>query len=140
MTLDDGVALLGQVVENEPEIGHEEMESMLTAMGFGEEQAERLVAFVPIALGRVWMSGMGPRFSDDCIVARHGVRQQRPLAEVPEFVAGMAAAHRLSVDQIWQLARRGSELVGVNTMLHRGSDPADLMLAPVVVLLVAGRP
>ncbi|MBB6380799.1 hypothetical protein BKA01_008076 [Pseudonocardia eucalypti] len=73
-------------------------------------------------------------------VARDGVRRRRPLAEVPEFVAGVAAANWLSVEQVWRLARRSSELSGVNTMLHRGPDPSDLMLAPVVVFLVAGRP
>jgi hypothetical protein len=134
MEIEDGIALLASLVHGRPDLGSERLVSALTALGLDRQSAQRLVVFVPLALGRVLLGGLGITFADTYLRATDPDPQARHrLADVPEFVAASAAAHRLPADQLSALALRSPEVDAVNKALHGGSRPDDLVLGPTIM-------
>jgi hypothetical protein len=132
MTMDDVVQLFGAIVENEPEISDAEVVWTLGQLGVDEALARRITAFVPLALGRRMLSRLDLSFSDRYLPADGG--EYQPLAGVPEFVAGTKAVHRLPESQLDLLGRRSAEAGAVLAALRNGSAPADLLMAPPVLV------
>jgi hypothetical protein len=80
--IDDRIALLLAVVRDRPDLDNEGLMSALTARGLDRESASRLTVFVPLALGRVLLGGLGISFADTYLAADDaGPAKRRPLAE-----------------------------------------------------------
>jgi hypothetical protein len=132
--IDDGIAQLGAVAQRQPDLDSEGLVAALTDRGLDLQSARRLVVFVPLALGRVLLDGLGITFADTYLVANATHTTKHPLADVPEFIAASAAgaSGQLPPDQLSGLALRSSEVDAVNQALHNGSQPQHLILSPPV--------
>jgi hypothetical protein len=130
--IDDGIAALAAVAQGRTDLGSEQLVVAMTNRGIDERSARRLVVFVPLALGRVLLDGLGITFADSYLVADGDPTMRHPLAEVPEFVAASAAAAsgQLPPDQVSSLALRSSEVDVVNQALQNGSQPEHLVIGP----------
>lgn len=130
----EAVGLLGVVVEGRAEVDDDGLVRALVDRGVDRRTARRLVVFVPMAMGRVLLDGLGITFADTYLVSAADPITQYPLGEVDEFVTASTAAAegRLSGAQVSALALRSAEVAAVNKALEAGSRPEDLVLGPAV--------
>jgi hypothetical protein len=104
---------------------------LMEAEGVTAPVAERALAFVPLAFGRMLLSGMGIKFADECLMAHGGSTVTLPLKAIPVYQAALAAAQRSqSAAEFSPVALRSSEVSAVNHTLNNGSHPQDLILGP----------
>ena len=110
-----------------PQTDDDEIRAFLERAGVEEWLAARLVAFLPVALGRVVLTGatMADTLND-------GV--ERPLADEPVFGAAQERARRASRQEIEVIGLRSSEVHAVNAALQHGSRLEDLVLSPVTLV------
>ena len=104
----------------------------LTASGVAAPLAERVIAFVPLAFGRVLLSGLGIRFSDDYLLPKaDGTMVTLPLKGQPVYTAARANALWMKTGQDFgPVAMRSSEFSAVNNALNAGSQPDGLVAGP----------
>ena len=96
--------------------------------------AERAVAFVPLAFGRLLLSGMGITFAEECLMAHGESTVTLPLKTIPVYQAALAAAQQSqSAAEFSPVALRSSEVAAVNNALNNGSQPQKLILGPPVL-------
>jgi hypothetical protein len=104
---------------------------LMEAEGVTAPVAERALAFVPLAFGRLLLSGMGITFAEECLMAHGGSTVTLPLKAIPVYQAALAAAQRTqSAAEFSPVALRSSEVAAVNNALNHGSQPHDLILGP----------
>jgi hypothetical protein len=121
------------------------LEAAVRKAGVPAGLAAEVVAFVPIAFGRALMEGMGVEFSPDYAVpdGDGGTRIVGPLLEHPVYGTAATLAVGLMAQQeqgeaFVNAALWSSEFSAVNQALNAGSNPADLVASPPVILLRPG--
>jgi hypothetical protein len=109
----------------------------LMTIGMSERDAQRLLAFVPLAFGRVLVDKLPIRFPETVIVIERGTERESRLADEPLFTLAIDLARRgtLTRDQFSALALRSAEMRALNKALNAGSKPEDLLVSPPVVTL-----
>jgi hypothetical protein len=109
----------------------------LVKRGFAPADADRLVAFVPLAFGRVLVATLPVTFPETAILVEGGSRREVRLADEPIFAEAAAHARKgaLTRDQFGALALRSAEINALNKALNAGSKPEDLAFSPPVVTL-----
>ena len=140
MTPETQVQIIAEVAENggaEQEIYH----LALTSRGVALNEAQDSYRLIQIAFGRFLMKDMGIQFSPDywrfSEAGQHLTTEK--LADNTVFVAAQTLWSSLMTQPVISaLALTSPELRAVNDLLHQGSKPADLALAPVV--LFEGKP
>jgi hypothetical protein len=109
----------------------------LESAGVPRRLAAEIVEFLPMALARALLDGMGVHFEDHYVrqTARGRVIGRKPLADEPVFREGLALANELSDDGTTFLAVAGwsAEYRAINKAMNSGSRPEDLRCAPPVV-------
>jgi hypothetical protein len=113
----------------------------LTARGATPAEADRFVAYLPLAFGRVLLHGMGIGFSSTVILRNYTTGASREVALDDEEIFVEAArlaeeAHAngtMSREEFSALALCSAEVNAVNNALHGGSKPEDLVCSPTVV-------
>lgn len=120
----------------------EDLESALASAGIPAALADDVLTLVPLAFGRALMGGMGIGFSPEYSVADSAgnVRPGGRLADHPLYAAAAARAREIFAstenrDTGVAAAMWSSELSAVNQALHAGSNPADLVTSPPVLML-----
>lgn len=111
----------------------------LVEAGISIKMAADIVEFLPIAVARAVMEGMGIRFSDEYVrqTAQGRVIEHKNLADEPVFREGLAVAGELSAygDEMFQaLVRRSPEYRAVSQALEAGSRPEELICAPPTMI------
>jgi hypothetical protein len=101
--------------------------------------AADVVEFLPLAVARAVLDGMGVRFEDYYIrrTAQGQVIGQKPLMDEPVFREGLAVAGELSGmgdEAFMALVSRSSEYRAINKALNAGSQPEDLVCSPPVMI------
>ncbi|WNG37225.1 hypothetical protein F0U61_28785 [Archangium violaceum] len=127
--------------DRDDELIYEELRSQ----GATPLEAEKLVAYLPLAFGQVLVQHMGPRFPDSALFVTAGTRNERPvfLPEDPLWCESIRLAEEaiadgsLTRDQFNAIALRSSTLHALNNALNAGSKPEDLVFAPSVITLSA---
>jgi hypothetical protein len=111
----------------------------LERAGIPAALAAEVVEFLPVALARAMLDGMGVRFADHYVrqTAQGGVIGQKLLADEPVFRAGLEIAGEISgmADGAFMaVAGWSSEYRAINRALNSGALAEDLQCAPLVVL------
>lgn len=109
----------------------------LAATGVAPVTAEQVVAFVPLAFGRVFLDGLGITFADEYTAPKDGAQVRRPLKAHPVYRAAQAAAMKAQREegaQFANVALRSSECSAVNNALNAGASPENLVCGPPALL------
>jgi len=143
MTPQTAVACLVEILETRSEFTQDEVYQAMVDAGVPESVADRAFKFTQIAWGRVFLDGMGIKFSQDylCFNGAGEVLESGQLADEPYFIAAMAAAKRLPPPAgLPRLALMSSVLRAVNDALNAGSKPEDLVTGPAALFMEPATP
>lgn len=120
-----------------PEADDAQLFARLCATGLVPHTAERLVALVPLAFGRVLLAGLPIALSPRALVQGDTPREIA-LAEEPLYAQAHWLAERayrqgtLTQPEFAALALRSAEVHVVNQALREGAQPEDLILGPPI--------
>jgi len=139
MTVRDAILRAVPVFVAHPSGGPERLRSELVNVGLLPPLAAEVVEFLPIAIARAMLNGMGIRFADDYIrqTAQGQVIGQKPLADEPVFHEGLAMADeicRMGEETLMAVVNWSSEYRTLSRMISSGSNPSDLVCSPPVML------
>jgi hypothetical protein len=137
MTVRDAILLAMPVFTEHAWAGRSVVRDELEAAGIPAALAAEVIEFLPLALARAMLDGMGIRFEDYYVrqTARGHVIGQKPLMEEPVFREGLAIANELSGagEAFIVVAGWSAEYQAINKALNSGSRPEDLQCAPPIV-------
>lgn len=139
MTVRDAILLAVPLFATHARGGPSAVRGELEKAGVPAALASELVEFLPVALARALLSGMGIRFSDHYVrrTAQGRVIGQKLLADEPVYREGLAVADeiiRMGEGTFMEVAGWSPEYQAVSRALSSGSRPEDLDYAPPVVL------
>ena len=111
---------------------------LLEALGFDAALVHDANCFVPVALGRVIFGSLGPKFSPDFMrINRDASTQILRLMRQPVYARTTALAPELLSGQLMDaaksLALTSAEINAINSALHAGSNPRNLILSPPIM-------
>lgn len=138
MTVRDAILLAIPVFEARPHDGPSELRAGLEAAGIPAGLASEVVDFLPLALARAMLDGMGVRFADHYVrqTAQGRVIGTKRLADEPVFREGLAIAcevSNLGSGAFLTVAGRSEEYRAVSRALDAGGRAEDLECHPPVV-------
>lgn len=116
------------------------LHATLARAGIPRRTASEVSAFMPVAFGRELMDGMGVDFSPEYASgSAEEVRVVGLLASHPVYAAAAALAARMVENRqggadFVSVALWSSEFTAVNDALNAGSNPADLVAGPPVIV------
>ena len=138
MTVRDAILLAIPVYEAYPRAGPSDLRAGLEAAGLPPHLAVDVVDFLPIALARALLDGMGVHFADHYV--RHSAQGRvigtKPLADEPVFREGLAVACEVSSmgeRAFLAVAARSEEYRAVSRALKAGRRAEELAYGPPVV-------
>jgi hypothetical protein len=139
MTVRDAILLSIPVFGAHGRSGPAAVRAELIAAGIPAPLAAEVVEFLPLALARAMLEGMGIRFADHYVrqTAQGRVVGQKLLTDEPVFREGLAIAGEISgggTDEFMAVAGLSPEYRAIHKLLSSGSQPEDLQCAPPVVL------
>lgn len=113
--------------------------------GFPADTAMDVAAFLPLAAGRAFLEGAGPRFPDFYIrVDDEGrERSRRPLLDEPLYRAALALVPVVAAQgeaALMAVLVHSAEFQAINEALHAGSQPEELLAAPPALPWAEGMP
>jgi hypothetical protein len=98
---------------------------------------DSLLEFMPLAFGRVLLDGMGIEFSNFYVRfdAETGRKQKKLFIDNSVYqelfeVASYIVTNKMAGEAFTAVALRSSEVMSVNDLLKKGSNPKDLVLSP----------
>jgi hypothetical protein len=111
----------------------------LANAGIPASLAAEVVEFLPLAVARAVLNGMGIQFEDYYTrqTAQGRVIGQRKLLDEPVYREGLEMADeisRMGEDAFMALASLSAEFRAINKALKAGSRPEDLTCSPPIVL------
>ena len=128
--MDAAIKSLLKIFVETPTADDEEVVHELVRTGLSNIDAERLVAFVPMACARAILAEMGAQFPDTYIVRDHasGHETRARLADEPVFKAAQSfiAEHGVSSDAVRLLASGSAEMAVARQLLGTGQDATDI--------------
>ena len=136
MTIDASIRQYVSAIADSPEIDDGELIALLESRGVEETIAERIVRFAPVAFGRALLADLGIAFSDDFLRfdGDGNLTLSGKLSADDVFAASVASVATHSNSPAYQtIALSSAEVHSVNQALNSGSNPADLVLAPVAI-------
>ena len=137
MTVREAIMLAMPVFSGHARGGRSVIRDELEKAGIPRKLAAEIVEFLPLALARAMLGGMGVHFEDHYVRQTAGGRVigRKPLADEPVFREGLAVAGELSAggEAFVAVAGFSAEYQAINKALNAGSRPEDLRCAPPVV-------
>jgi hypothetical protein len=139
MTVRDAILSAIPVFAAHPQGGPSDVRAGLEAAGVPAGLAAEVVEFLPLALARAMLHGMGVRFSDHYVrqTAQGQVIGQKLLADEPVYREGLAIADEvigMGEDAFMAVAGRSEEYRAVNRALNAGSRAEELECRPPILL------
>jgi hypothetical protein len=132
------------VMAGNPDASEGEIVDFLRCLGYDDLQAEILVAFIPLGLGRAVIRRLPvetPIDLSDCVWVLKGDRQlEIPLRQVPEFVEALRLGEEtfttgiIPTEEFSQAVRFSVELNAISKVLNAGSTVANVA-APILLRL-----
>ncbi len=118
--------------------GPDELRAELNKAGLPVAVAAEVVEFLPIAVARAVLDGMGVRFADHYVrqTAQGQIIGHKRLDEEPVFREGLAMADeigRMGDDALMAVVNYSSEFQAINKALNSGSQSHDLTCGPPTV-------
>jgi hypothetical protein len=115
----------------------EQIEESLLEQNINAMLAEQLIAFVPLAFGRVLLEQDGPRFQPTYTLENLVDRSTThlPLRDQPLYKAAykVASEWRGSREEFWAIAGRSPEVKAINSALQDGAELQNLILSEPMV-------
>jgi hypothetical protein len=137
MTVREAIVLAMPVFSKHARGGRSVIRDELEKAGVPRKLAAEIVEFLPLALARAMLGGMGVHFEDHYVrqTARGRVIGQKLLMDEPVFREGLEIANELSEggEEFIAVAGWSAEYQAINKALNSGSRPEDLRCAPPVV-------
>jgi hypothetical protein len=129
---DEGVTELVErfveLVQGSPGASEEELSGALQRSGIELECAQRLLGFVPLAFGRVWLQG--PKFPEwyEIRDSERGLVRRGRVGEEPVYIVAHAVAKRLgrSHEGVGLVASMSAEVRAAEVAVADGSVLANL--------------
>jgi hypothetical protein len=139
MTIRDAILLAVPVFAAHARGGLSDVRGELEKDGIPADLAAEIVEFLPVALARAMLDGMGIQFADHYVrrTAQGRVIGQKLLADEPVYREGLAIAGEISgmgEDAFMAVAGWSSEYRAINRAMNAGSPAEDLRCGPPVVL------
>jgi hypothetical protein len=140
VTPEAAVARLAEIIATRSHPSEDDVYSAMAAAGVPDADADRAYKFTQIAWGRVFLDGLGVRFSPEyfCFDGAGEVVESGMLSEQPFYAAAMAAAPGAARSAgFGPFALTSSEATAVNAALNAGSSPENLEAGPPALFLEA---
>ena len=139
MTVREAILRAVPVFAAHPGGGPDELRAELAGAGLPAALAAEVVEFLPIAVARALLNGMGVRFADHYVhqTAQGHLIGQKRLDEEPVYREGLAMADeigRMGDDALTAVINFSSEYHAISKALNSGSQPENLSCAPPVML------
>src|SRR5690349_7146906 len=139
MTARDAILLAIPVFAAHARGGLPDVRAGLEASGIPPALAAEVVEFLPVALARAMLDGMGVRFADHYVrqTAQGRVIGQRRLADEPVYREGLAIAAEVSnlgEGGFMAEAEFSPEYRAVRRAMNSGTPAGGIELGPVVLL------
>lgn len=139
MTVRDAILLAVPVFAAQTRGDPSAVRRELEKAGIPVQLAAEIVEFLPVALARAMLHGLGIQFADHYVrqTAEGRVIGQKLLTEEPVYREGLALADEISAageDAFVAVAGWSSEYRAISRAMNSGSAPADLHCAPPVLL------
>ncbi len=139
MTVREAILLAVPVFAAHARGGPSAVRGELERAGVPAGLAAEVVEFLPLALARALLDGMGVRFADHYVrrTAQGRVVGQKLLADEPVYREGLAVADevsRMGEDAFMAVAGRSEEYRAVSRALNAGARAEELECPPPVVL------
>jgi hypothetical protein len=118
------------------------LQDALATDDFSRTDAERLVAFAPLAFGRALLARFPVRLPDSAIIVdARGERREIRLAEEPFFAEAQELARdaydrgTMTREEFAAIALRSAEVKALNDALTQGAKAEDMVFSPPVVTM-----
>jgi hypothetical protein len=139
MTVRDAILRAVPVFAANPGRGRDELRAELSKTGIPVALAAEVVEFLPIAVARAMLDGMGVRFADHYVrqTAQGRVIGQKRLDEEPVFREGLALADeigRMGEAALMAVVNYSPEYQAISKALNSGSQSHELTCAPPTML------
>jgi hypothetical protein len=138
MTPEAVVAHLANLVATEDEFTEDTLYTAMSEDGIPDDLADLAFKFTQVAWGRVYLEGLGVRFSPDylCFNGKGEVVESGHLVDQPHYAAAMRLAPRYrDAGGFARFALMSADVNAVNQALHAGSEPAHLVMSPAAFFL-----
>jgi hypothetical protein len=140
MIVEGGVDL-SQAISLMSRQSDDEVLEKLLAQGMPRPQAEKMIALIPLAFGRLLLQSMKVGLANTAILQNPATGKSREirLDQDPTFIEASRIAleaqihGHLSQEQSRNLMLRGAEVDAVNQAMDAGSKPEDLDLSPPII-------
>jgi hypothetical protein len=140
MSPEDSVQHVARIVTADTQFTEAGVYSAMASASVPNREADLAYKFTQAAWGRMLLDGMGIKFSDDyhCLDRNGDVIASGKLSEEPHFIAAKNLGKRCgSQAGFKRLAARSSDFHAVNQALNTGSQPENLVSAPLMLFLEA---
>lgn len=137
-TLASGIVLTAELIADHPEDEDELLVTVISQSGFDRALGERLVTFVPLAFGRVYLAEARPTFPLEYIIRdlRSDRSVRRAFSSEPVFEAALAIARSWTTesrDKVARVAHRSAEVRVVQQLTTPGGSPAAIVLTEPIL-------
>ncbi|HEY2784503.1 MAG TPA: hypothetical protein VGJ05_05955 [Fimbriiglobus sp.] len=143
MAPETAVALLGEFIAARLEFTEDELRGAMADAGIPDPVADRAYQFTQIAWGRVFLDGLGLQFSSDylCFNGAGDVIESGLLTAQPYFAAAIALAPKYARSPGFpKFALMSADVNAVNSALHAGSKPENLVMGPSALFMEVTTP
>lgn len=116
----------------------DEIVAKLGELGVIRSVAQRVIAFVPIAFGRVLLDGTGITLSDTYLVERDGQMVERRFddEDVYRTAYALAKSGQVTAPVFNVIARTSSEVDAANQALNAGAQLENLVAGPPALTMI----
>lgn len=123
-----------KVIKRHDHIEADSLFEELIKKGYPQTDLFTATDFIPIALGRILLSGLGIDFSPlfEKFDELGNKVETKALKDNPFFIAAQNLFWKLSKEDFQKIAFSSAEVDAVNQALNNGSNPADLAMLPPI--------
>jgi hypothetical protein len=119
--------------------GPSSLRAELNKLGIPVALAAEVVEFLPIAVARAMLNGMGVRFADHYVrqTAQGHIIGEKRLDDEPVYREGLALADeigRMGEDTLMAVVNYSPEYTAISKAINSGSRPEELSCAPPTML------
>jgi hypothetical protein len=134
----DAVSQLVQTISALPEFAEDDLYAALKIAGASDSVADMAIKFTQIAFGRAFLDGLGMQFSPEYLLfdGEGNLVERGLLEEQSYFVAAMSLAPQcIRSPGCAKFALMSADVQAVNSALHAGSRPQDLVCSLAAVFV-----
>jgi hypothetical protein len=143
VTPEAAVTRLAEIIATRDDFTENDLYAAMADAGIPAPVADRAYKFTQTAWGRVFLDGIGVRFSNDylCFNGAGDVIESGLLADQPYFSAAMRLAPQYARSPGFpRFALMSADVNAVNGALKSGSKPENLVMGPAALFMEAATP